>query len=104
MTDRDKKTVRIAGIGVLIYLVAFGGFKLWRNGGSNRDDYQMLLKRAEQLQAEVRMQENKVLLFEKLSDLYKFDPKKVKKETLVADASAAIQSAAQQGGIQLGPF
>jgi hypothetical protein len=104
MTDRDKKTIRWASIGILIYLVAFGGFKLVRGGGANRDDYETLARRAEQLQTQVRDQENKVLLFEKLSDEYKFDPAKIKKETLVADASAAIQTAAQQGGFQLGPF
>ena len=104
MTERDQKTIRWASIGDRVYLAAFGGFKLWKSGGAGRDDYQTLVKKAEQLQAEVREQENKALLFEKLSDEYKFDPRKIKKETLVADASAAIQSAAQQGGIQLGPF
>jgi hypothetical protein len=104
MTERDKKTIRIAGIGVAIYLAIFFGYKMWKRGGAGQDDYETLAKRATQLQAEVRAEENKALLFDKLSDLYKFDPRKLKKETLVADASAAIQSAAQQGGIQLGPF
>lgn len=104
MTDRDKKTIRIATIGIAIYLVAFFGFKMWRKGATGRDDYQQLVKRAQQLQEQVRAQENKVLLFEKLTNLYQLDPRKIKKETLVADASAAIQSAAQQGGIQLGPL
>src|SRR5205814_10701721 len=88
MTERDNKTVRWGAIGVVIYLAAFGGFKMWRTGGANRDDYQTVLKRAEQLQVLVRDQENKVLLFEKLSDEFKFDPRKIKKETLVEDASA----------------
>jgi hypothetical protein len=104
MTDKDKKTIRIAGIAIVIYLAAFGGFKMWRTGGSKRDDYQTLVKKAERLQNDVRALENKVLLYDKLKDLYKIDPQKIKKETLVADASAAIQSAAQQSGIQLGPF
>lgn len=104
MTDRDKKTIQIASIGIAIYLVAFFGFKMWKKGGTGRDDYQQLVRRAEKLQEEVRAQENKVLLFEKLTNLYQLDPAKIKKETLVADASAAIQSAAQQGGIQLGPL
>jgi hypothetical protein len=104
MTDRDKKTIQIASIGVAIYLVAFFGFKMWKKGATGRDDYQQLVRRAEKLQEEVRAQENKVLLFEKLTNLYQLDPAKIKKETLVADASAAIQSAAQQGGIQLGPL
>ena len=104
MTERDKKTVRIAGIGIAIYLVAFFGFKMWRKGATGRDDYQQMVRRAEKLQNEVRAQENKVLLFEKLTELYQLDPRNIKKETLVADASAAIQTAAQQGGIALGPL
>lgn len=104
MTDRDKKTIRLATIAIVIYLAAFGGFKMWRKGGSGQDDYQTLARKAERLRDELRAQENKALLFEKLSEQYAFDPRKIKKETLVADASAAIQSAAQQGGIQLGPF
>jgi hypothetical protein len=104
MTERDKKIVRVASVGILIYLAAFGGIKMWKSGGAGRDDFQTLVKKVEQLQLEVRAQENKALLFEKLSAEYKFDPAKIKKETLVADASAAIQGAAQQGGIQLGPF
>src|SRR3954451_2415809 len=77
---------------------------MWKKGASGRDDYLTLVRKAEKLQEEVRGLENRALLFDKLSELYAFDPAKIKKETLVADASAAIQGAAQQGGIQLGPF
>ena len=96
MTERDKKTIRFATIGVVIYLVVFGGFKMWRTGASRQDDYQTLVRKADRLQEEVRAIENRALLFEKLSELYAFDPRKIKKDTLVADASAAIQTAAQQ--------
>lgn len=104
MTERDQKTLRIAAIGIAIYLVGFFGFKFLKNGNRSQLDTQTLTRKAEQLQNEVRSLESKALLFEKLSEQYHFDPRKIKKETLVADASAAIQSAAQQGGIQLGPF
>jgi hypothetical protein len=104
MTDRDKKTIRIAIIGIAIYLSIFGGVKLWKKGATGRDDSEKLAKRAAQLQSDLRAQENKILLYEKLTELYKLDPRKIKKESLVADASAAIQTAAQQGGIKLGPL
>lgn len=104
MTDRDRKTIRFAAIGLAIYLVAFFGYKFLKGGGRNQADAQTLARQADQLQNEVRALENKALLYEKLSGLYRLDPRKIKKETLVADASAAIQNAAQQGGIQLGPF
>lgn len=104
MNDRDKKTIRIAGLAIAIYLAGFFGFKMWRKGGAGQDDYKTLARQAERLQAEVRAQENKVLMFDKLTELYQLDPRKIKRETLVADASAAIQTAAQQGGIVLGPL
>ncbi len=35
---------------------------------------------------------------------FHLDPTKLKKETVVSDASAAIQQAAKSGGLQLGPI
>ena len=104
MTERDQKTIRIGGIIIVIYLVCFFGYKGLKRRQGGREDYAALVKRAQRLQEDVRAQENQVLLFEKLTAASKLDPRKIKKETLVADASAAIQSAAQQGGIQLGPI
>jgi hypothetical protein len=104
MTERDKKTIRFGGVIVVIYLACFFGFKAVKKGKSRREDYAALVKRAQSLQDEVRAQENKALLFEKLTEATKLDPRKIKKQTLVADASAAIQTAAQQSGMQLGPL
>jgi hypothetical protein len=104
MTDRDKRTLRIGAIVIVIYLVGFYGVRTFKRGEASRTDYQALVRKAQQLQDDVRAQENKVLLFEKLSEASKLDPRKLTNETLVAQASAAIQNAAQQGGIALGPF
>jgi hypothetical protein len=104
MTARDKRTLRIAAILVAAYLVIFYGVDLWRKGEKGRADYAQLLKKAQQLQQEKLAQENKALLFDKLSETYHLDPRKISKDTLVADASAAIQTAAQQSGVRLGPL
>jgi hypothetical protein len=104
MTDRDKRTIRIGAVILVIYLASFYGVRGWKRGEASRTDYHALVRKAEQLQQDVRAQENKVLLFEKLSEAFKLDPRKLTNETLVAEASAAIQNAAQQGGIVLGPF
>jgi hypothetical protein len=104
MTDKDKKTLRIGAVFVVLYLVCFYGYRGWKRGEAGRNDYHQLVQKAEQLQNDVRAQENKVLLFEKLTNEFKLDPRKISKETLVADASAAIQAAAREGGIVLGPF
>jgi hypothetical protein len=104
LTARDKRTIRYAAVGIAIYLVAFIGFKSWRKIESNRKDYTQLIARVAHEQQQIRDYENKVLLFEKLSELYRIDPRKLPKETLAAEASAAIQNAARQGGFKLGPF
>lgn len=103
ISDKDKRTIRLAAIGLALYLVVFFGFKGWKHLEKGRLEYQQLMARAQREQQEARRQENDLLLFEKLSDAYRFDPRKLPKETLVAEAAAAIQNAARQGGIQLGP-
>ncbi|HYE33117.1 MAG TPA: hypothetical protein VEH27_16945 [Methylomirabilota bacterium] len=103
MTDRDKRTLRIGAIIAVVYLLCFFGFKVMKRGSGGAETYEQLAARARRLESEVRAQENQALLFEKLSGELKLDPRKLTNATLVADASAAIQRAAQQGAIQLGP-
>src|SRR5688572_9429544 len=101
ISEKDKRTIRIGGSILAIYLVFFFGFRGWKKLEKGHADYQQLARKVEREQLETRRQENDVLLFEKLSDTYKLDPRKMPKETLVAEASAAIQNAARQGGFQL---
>ena len=102
MSDKDKRTMRLGGIILAIYLVFFFGFRGWKNLEKGHADFQQLVRKVEREQIETRRQEYETLLFEKLSDTYKLDPRKLPRETLVAEASAAIQDAARQGGFQLG--
>jgi len=103
MTEKDKRTIRFAAIGLTIYLVLFFGVRGWKNLEKQRAGYQQLLTRVQSEEQSVHAYENKVLLFEKYRDSYRLDPAGLRKETLVAEASAAIQNAARQDGIQLGP-
>ena len=102
ISEKDKRTIRIGGIVLAIYLVFFFGFRGWKKLEKSYTDFQQLARKVEREQLDTRRQENEILLFEKLSDAYKLDPRKLPKETLVAEASAAIQNAARQGGFQLG--
>jgi hypothetical protein len=101
LTEKDKRTIRVGGIALAIYLVLFFGFRSWKNLEKTRSEYQQLVRKVEREQLETRRQENEILLFEKLSDSYQLDPRKLSNETLVAEASAAIQNAARQGGFAL---
>ena len=104
MTTREKRTVRIAGIGIVIYLVLFAGWQIFRRLEAKRSEYQQLVAEAQKLKRELQPYENRVLLAQKLKDSFRMDPQKLSTATLVAEASAAIQKAAAGGGIQVGPI
>lgn len=103
-SEKDKRTMRLAAIGISIYLALFFGFKSWRKLEKGRAGYHDLIAKVQREEQATRRQENDVMLFEKLSEVYRFDPRKLPRETLVAEAAAAIQNAARQGGVQLGPM
>lgn len=104
LTDREKRTVRLAAIAISIYLVVFFGLQLWKRMEAKRSDYQQLLTNAQRLRRELVPYENRVLLAQKLKENFRMEPRKLSKATLVAQASAAIQNAAKSGAIQLGPL
>jgi len=104
LTDRDKRTVRLAGIGIAIYLALFGGLQVWKYFEKKRTEYQQLLLEAKNLRRQILPYQDKVLVVKKLMDDFHLDPAKLKKETVVSDASAAIQKAAKTAGFGLGPI
>lgn len=104
ISERDKRTLRIAGLGVAIYLILFFGIGGWKRLEGKRSEYRDLVASAQRLKREVQPYENRVLLAQKLKDGFKMDPRKLSRLTLVSEASAAIQKAAQSGKVQLGPI
>ncbi|MDB6110098.1 MAG: hypothetical protein JWR69_1848 [Pedosphaera sp.] len=104
MTVREKRTVRIAAVGIAIYLALFCGVRSWKYVEARRSDYRRLVAEAQSLKEELRPYETKILLTTKLMETFHLDPAKLSKASLVAEASAAIQKAASSGGIQLGPI
>jgi hypothetical protein len=103
LNERDKRTIRLASIGIAIYLVLFLGWSGWKKLEGKRADYQRLLTKVRKEEQDTRTYETKVLFFQKYRDAYRLDPDHLPTETLVAEASAAIQNAARQDGISLGP-
>ena len=104
LTDREKRTVRLAAAGMAIYLVLFFGVTGWRHLEAKRSEYQELLAEAQRMKREIQPHENRVLLAQKLKETFRMDPRKFSRTTVVAEASAAIQNAAKSGGIQVGPI
>jgi hypothetical protein len=101
LSERERRTVRIAGLGLGIYLGLFCGIQVWRGLEARRDDYARLVTDARRAAAELVPQENRVMLARKLKEDFGFDPRTTDRATLVANASAAIQQAARGGGVQV---
>ena len=103
LTNREKRTIRIATVAIVIYLAFFGGLQGWKSVSKKRSDYLQLVKEAQRLSKEIEPYQNKALLVQKLMESFHMDPTKAARATLVAEASAAIQKAAAAGGIRVGP-
>ena len=104
LTTREKLMIRYGGIGIVIFLVLFGGFKAWQSFDQRRADYRNLADEAKNLREKTPPYQERVQLVKKLMDDFHMDPAKLKRETVVSEANAAIQKAAKSGGLQLGPI
>jgi hypothetical protein len=104
LTHHEIRTVRFAGIGIAIYLALFGGIQVWKLFDKKRSNFRQLVMEAQNLRQQIQPYHDKVLVVKKLMEEFRLDPVKLKKETVVSDASAAIQKAAKSGGLQLGPI
>jgi hypothetical protein len=104
LNEREKRLVRFAAIGIGVYLALFGGFEIWKSLDTGREDYRQLGEEADALRQKTLPYQEKVPLVQKMMDDFHMDPARLKRETVVSDASAAIQKAAKSGGLQLGPI
>ncbi len=104
LSEREQRLVRFAGIGVAIYLVVFAGFEGWKLLEQKRADFQNLVQAARALRQKTLPYQDKVLLVKKMMEDFHMDPAKLKRESVVSEASAAIQKSANAGGLQIGPI
>jgi len=103
LTDHEKRTIRIATIGLLVYLGVFYGPRTWSHLASGGTQQQQLAREVEAFERELRPYENRLLRLEKLKADIKLERVTLPDLELVAEASAAIQNAARQSGVKLGP-
>ncbi len=102
-TPQEKRTVRVAGIGLAVYLVLFFGLDLWSSLQKRRSAYLKLVREAEDWKKRLTLAGDKAIGLEGLMEQFKFDPAKLSTNNLVADAVSALHNAAVSGGLQLGP-
>ncbi len=103
LTDRERRTLRFGGIGLAVYLVLFFGIKTWRFAEGRKADYRRLLAEAAVWNDKLAVYDEKVKMTRDLMERFRMDPGSLSRTSLVAQTSAAIQQAALQGGVQLGP-
>ena len=103
LTESEKRTIRIAAVGVAVYLGVFFGARVWRFFDTGRRNYVQLVQEARLLRQQLEPYADKVAATRKLMDHFRMDPARLSKAAVVAEASAAIQQAALNGAIQLGP-
>ena len=104
LTEREQRTVRLGGIGLAVYLLLFFGFKAAHGLGALRVDYDRQLRTAHNLKSEVRTYETRVARLKRLMERLHLDPGTLTPQTVVSKTTAALQTAAMGGGLQLGPI
>ncbi len=103
LSAQEKRTVRFGAIALAILFVVYGGMRFAKFFTSRRADYQQLLAKADRMKQEVQIYDDRIQVVKKLMEASRLDPAKLSRTSVVAEASAAIQKAAQSGGLQLGP-
>jgi len=104
LAEQEKRTLRFGAVAIAAYLVLFGGFRVWKHFDRTRTDYLKLVTEARTFRQQLEPYRDKAEAAEKLMAAFRMDPSTLSRDTVVAKASAAIQQAAQGGGIQLGPI
>jgi hypothetical protein len=104
LTPQEKRTIRIAAICVGIYLVLFYGAVVRNYFVERREACDNLLQQAKDLRDVIKPYEEKIATATNLMDRFHMDPVKLRRSSVVAEASTAIQQAAASGGVGVGPI
>ena len=104
LTEHEKRTIRLGTIVVVIYLALFFGRPAWTFFETRRADYQARVLQARAMRREIESYQDKILVVKKLMEDFHMGPATLKRATLVAETSAALQKAASAGGIVTGPI
>lgn len=103
LTDREKRTIRIASVLVVLYLAVFYGSEGWQVLRSIEDRYEQKKAEAEQLTLRLLKEKKKQKQLRELREAIGIDLERLDGETLVGEARVAIQTIAKTHGVGLGP-
>src|SRR5215469_14229469 len=102
LTQREQRSIRYGSIGLGIYLLLFFALHVWKALEERRSDYKDLVQQAHSLKSEVENYQTKALVAQKLMEEYHVNPARLSEASVVAQASAAIQTEAGADGVALG--
>lgn len=102
LTPQEKRTIRVGTIAIGFYLLVFCGFQMWKSLEKRRVEYQQIVADAYNLRLQIQSYQDKALVVKRMMEDFHLDPAKLQTETIVGQASSAIQSAASSSGIQVG--
>lgn len=104
LTPQEKRTIRLATIGLSLYLTLFYAPRLWKQIASGTSQQQALNLEIQSFKHELPPYENRLLRLEKLRNDIQLKPSPPTTPELIAETSAAIQNSAMTSGIKLGPL
>jgi hypothetical protein len=102
LTSHEKRTIRRATIGIAIYLLLFCGFQMWKYLHRQRTEYLQLVTDAKELRLKVQTYQTRADSLKHMMEEFHLDPAKLSRETIVGEASSAIQKAAMGSGVAVG--
>lgn len=103
LSEREKRTIRLAAVLVMIYLAGVYGLKGWRYVEAVGDQYGELKLQVRTLNTEILRERAKAQRLANLKKSLRIDLERLRQVTAVAEAREAVFKAAQQLGVQLGP-
>jgi hypothetical protein len=104
LTTKEKRTIRIAAVCLAIYLALFYGPGARSFFVERREAYDQLVQQARDLRDVIKPYEEKIATATNLMDRFRMDPAKLRRSSVLAEASAAIQQAAASDGVGVGPI
>jgi hypothetical protein len=104
LSPKEKRTIRIAAVGLSIYLLLLYTPGLRTFFTARRESYDRLGQQARDLRDVIKPYQEKAETAENLMDRFRMDPAKLKRSSVMAEASAAIQQAAAAEGVGVGPI
>ncbi len=102
ITSRERRTIRIAAIGVAIYLAFFFGSKAWSRLESVRERDGELRLAAATLDTKLLRAAREARRYRDLREKWRFDPSTLERATLVSGAWEAIEKCATTHQLALG--